>query len=486
MSSYKSFAFEINEEFEIQNNNMPDEFIDSDCIAHIRPRAGYNESAGFGFDWMRIADTPFNGDYVYEDIVGKLYTPYNDLVMDANEYDDLTNKFRKDEGMYKRLENEYNLASRAKVFIKSKNVTTKKTELKRYYVPILALGRSIKAHRPMIKETKRPSPSLRPLFTDMGGEGYVIYAAKLELRLDIKISPTEIYWKFPDGYNGTTKLDEDRPADIIVSSKKIPTIKGTHNIDIEVMCFADLSKTVDIKLMAKSANGKSKMIGAFRIWKNKTKKVKVAIVQVVTNFNKDNMVFLLNDLYAERDRIRKYLCQALLSPDITIIEKFKMDEKSGLFSSGRNLDGYMTSGGSLIARNDYKRDKDVYKYLKESFEKEHKGYEDAVKIFYINEDAVNLINDGTRNGKRTDFYAASRDGMNTILFSRKGIGQVWTSAHETLHALGLNHSFTNVEVSPDTIKYTYKPCVTDNIMDYTKSNGNLFNLWYWQWKILNK
>lgn len=74
MGSYKSFAFDINEVFEIQNNDMPDEFIDPNCVGHIRPHNKYADELGYGFDWMRVGDTTYNGETeVYKGIMGNLY-----------------------------------------------------------------------------------------------------------------------------------------------------------------------------------------------------------------------------------------------------------------------------------------------------------------------------------------------------------------------------------------------------------------------------
>ncbi|MFK6999475.1 hypothetical protein V3Q90_11760 [Flavobacterium oreochromis] len=65
-----------------------------------------------------------------------------------------------------------------------------------------------------------------------------------------------------------------------------------------------------------------------------------------------------------------------------------------------------------------------------------------------------------------------------------------TIAHETLHGMGLPHSFFGQH-------YVYQAQKTENIMDYSHKGSdpvnnilrvpiiNRISTWYWQWRIIN-
>jgi hypothetical protein len=56
--------------------------------------------------------------------------------------------------------------------------------------------------------------------------------------------------------------------------------------------------------------------------------------------------------------------------------------------------------------------------------------------------------------------------------------------HESLHALGLGHSFSAQDIKPQQ-KFVYKYKKTDNYMDYGHLESvTAVSLWKWQWDML--
>lgn len=496
----KSKTYDINETYEIQKSNMPDEFIEPNCIGHIRPNDNYSKDLGFGFDWMRIGDTTIDGRTdVFEDIMGNLYKinpdgTVGELVKDVNQYY-VKSKFifNKRPDMYELLGNEYKLASNAKVFIKDKNKT-------RYYVPILSLRKS--EYNAEIDRLKN-----NPLFKALDLPS-TVYQAGLKLNLEIKTAPHKLYWEIPDEYK--TIHTEPKYIPIIITPTNIPTSVGKHQVDFYVQCNVSIPRTIDIKLIAEDKNGKKKLAGAFRIWRNKVKQPKILLVNVKSDIIGKDREYGTKLQSRFEPLIRKYLLPSLVCPQITIED---LDMTSSWIH--KDLDRYTSSDPDrekkkLCIKNDAPKNKfetwEVYDHLNKALTDEYDDiYDDYIKIYYINEEAVSYEYDkkasaGAKPGssravyKYNTFYAGSINGMKTILFSNQSDFMEAVSAHEIYHALGLKHTFSNYDTPAkpeDPLnadgKYTYDSFRTDNVMDYRKGGDvyELYSTFWWQWRIVN-
>ena len=99
-------------------------------------------------------------------------------------------------------------------------------------------------------------------------------------------------------------------------------------------------------------------------------------------------------------------------------------------------------------------------------------YENHFKVYFINENAGGLYGIGRSMDK----------DLRTILVYQKGFADS-TVAHETLHSMGLYHSFDNDG------DFTFKILGTDNIMDYSDAyapHTPVNTTYHWQWKKLWK
>jgi len=465
----------------VYNQPQDEEIIPIECVGHIRPHATYDTDLGYGFDWMRVGDTTYNGkSIVYKGMVGKQHkrgtkTPIDD---DVNKYD---GSFEAQDAMYERLENEYNMASGARVFTKKAN-----GDRERYYVPILALPRmrDIKdlGDAPAIyslsdgekKGKSMPIPrignNVAEYLRDLGDDKYFI---KLELRLTITKSPKKLYWELPERYReSTSSLVKGKPIEI--KCPEIPVaVCNNKKIEFEVASNVPIPETIDVKLMALGHNGKSRMVGVFRIWRNKSKKKKIVLVQVISDIGNGEKSFDVAKLKEESKFIKKYLSQALIIPEIEIIEEFNMKDTSFFYNN--NLNSFKGGNKLIVNRND----KNIYAHLDSQFSKKCSYGGDVIKIFFIKEDAYKLKGTG-RKSKLEKFWAANQAYTNLIIFTERDTADI-TASHEVMHALGVLHTFTNSEAEKEGQKatHTFNAGDTQNIMDYSVYR---FSLWQWQWQ----
>lgn len=66
----------------------------------------------------------------------------------------------------------------------------------------------------------------------------------------------------------------------------------------------------------------------------------------------------------------------------------------------------------------------------------------------------------------------------TIVFTPRNPA---TTVHESLHAVGLQHSWESGNKDPKITGFVFEKKKTDNVMDYSATR---YPLWKWQWKKL--
>ena len=89
-----------------------------------------------------------------------------------------------------------------------------------------------------------------------------------------------------------------------------------------------------------------------------------------------------------------------------------------------------------------------------------------------------LINKSTGT-KYYQGYNGAAESINSKAVVLYNTHNTSTTTHETLHAMGLYHSFS------DSGNFTFEKNKTDNIMDYSHQvKINRISTWQWQWQTI--
>ena len=102
-------------------------------------------------------------------------------------------------------------------------------------------------------------------------------------------------------------------------------------------------------------------------------------------------------------------------------------------------------------------------------------YSQYTKVYFIESSNPNKYG-------RAYGIGGNPDSKKSVLICTKGFSDS-TVAHETLHSMGLYHTFDNDS------KFTFKFSETDNIMDYSDIENRkipVISTFVWQWKRLWK
>jgi len=391
-----------------------------EVIVNFRPLDTYKGE--FGFDWVRMNDTPLFGDNKYEDIISKQYltAAHTTLQPNGNKYDGV---YKKDPAMYKLLLKKYNPFSLSWA---SKDAAGVETPAQ-YLVPWMSLYKDKSAKLKMKLVIDRKADYIEFDAT----EYYTITPNKIEIK----------------GKSG----EVDLPDEIEIKCIKV------HGSDEElvVRSFIEGDTTGVVS-------------GKIKAWANssaKQKEKKVVFVQVKTPELVPSKGERSVDASPEKARINKYINQALITLhadskvvdlDCTTDADFANYIKSKKVSSKNK-----TAGGD-----------DLITYLKAKLKKDLAGkYDNFFKAFYFGENGYHA------NGNLSGY---SRFGADFVVVFLSANDQ--TASHEFLHSFNLAHTFTNKETSAHA-EFTYEYSKTDNLLDYShhvKKNGRC-SLWYWQW-----
>jgi hypothetical protein len=440
--------------------------------ADFRVRQPYHGK--FGFDWMRVKDTympdteggtyigdSIDGDVIYEDYIGKLYSDTAGEIVQKDSNSILGN-FVKIPKMYQKLEREY------KVFpFQWKEDST----ADKYYVPILTI------YPPYVPPIA-PSIDLdrQPIF-EAPYDDDMNRIAKLVLQLSIAVEPIKVEWKYD-----TTLFEIIAPINIPKTITTNATSSPFHTINVDVKCLKEFDTEQLIRVVAfYDTTEKGKTIGVLRVspnGKTSRKSKKVVLVSVKTDINGVKTP----ELKTKAPYLKKYLRQILITP---VISTLTLDMTSSLVPSfNTNYKYNPGSGNKLIIYNKtvngttesgFTTLTDFLLSQKTEGKTIKDRYKDDYIMFFFDEQVIDLENGTIKGGTLT------RNGFSE---SEKKVIVVnsiddFTPTHEFLHLAGITHSFTAYEASKFA-KFTYKPLVTDNIMDYGPIR---FSLWDWQGKI---
>ena len=273
----------------------------------------------------------------------------------------------------------------------------------------------------------------------------------------------------------TLKIEiEEEPKKIIyeIDSKKytlnkyeISQIKkGKYTLynDLEITNIAENENPINLNVVSISKNGDKKIIGQMKILPNSVKyrrKVNVVFIRVRRGVSNE---FTTLDLKSRELNLEKYLNQALIEPSI---EFFDLNINSSLDNNQkREFNAKYTNDPT---------DYGVMDFLDNLMKKTK--YSQYTKVYFIESSNPNKYG-------RAYGIGGNPDSKKSVIICTKGFSDS-TVAHETLHSMGLYHTFDNDS------KFTFKFSETDNIMDYSDIENRkipVISTFVWQWKRLWK
>lgn len=305
--------------------------IKAKCLVKFRPHDTYKDNPGFGFDWLREADSGQKGDNWFGGIMGKYYeadnvTPFHD----TNHWN---NNFRKEPAMYDKKLKSY----------KSFALTWKKVNKKAYLYPV-------------------------PMLTLLKGK-----SALFNLKIEIQEKPKKLTFEFKD---------KEAEKYLSLNIKEIGDIKkGKYDKFnyFKITCTESFSKE---QVLYVKADGE--ICGALRIHPNAPaflKKINVVFVKVKTDINGPEVKG--EPVAGGKDFFIKCFNQALVIP---AIQEVVLNCKSNLLGWNTFKNKFCTPGNLGGGKTGYMVTKDagMREYLegklKDQFGDKYKGF---FTVFFI-------------------------------------------------------------------------------------------------------
>ena len=401
----------------------------ADAIVHFRPMNKWRGQE-YGFDWMRIKDTNLPGDNKYSDIIG-IYDTYPS-VNNTGESNATLSNFKKSSSMYDKLKKEYsNPVYKIPWLLKDKKPSD-------YFASWLC-----------VEKNKEIILSLRVLLKDkkvLPKDLYIVYDKTI----------CEISTKEGKGNENTT-LDPSKKLHFAkITIKK----DADYNLedDVKIKVISDIITPQTIKVLC---DGKE--AGFLKLYNNKSKKLNIVCVKVVIK-KSDGKI-------KGKDELVNLLKQSLINVNFdyeTLIFDKNNIETEGILK-------YIEGEGINISKEI--NGKSFNKQLEDIFKKEYKEkYANSVILYFMNEkafikhenSAVPIGGIGTPIGEGKGFMFSEINDIDV--------------AHETLHSIGLGHSFGIERNINEITPYLYEYMKTENIMDYANLGGEKkFATWKWQW-----
>ena len=428
--------------------------IEANCIVQFRPQS--NWKGEFGFDWFRMEDTEkicgvkIPGDINYANSIGS-YDKYPSIQ---------SAKFTEDIDMVNKLKSDYGKIYSVPWLKKNNNSID-------YIVPciiapqfrIVTLSVGVN-----LQNKKEPPKSL-----------VVAYDKKL----------FKVQTSLGEGNNSYKEMNIEN--DPIYNYAKIPinTKEDFYSLpnEVKITCLTKNIRNSEIKVLA---DGKD--AGFLNIYANIEQEIKIILISVKADFghpigengekNKGKI--------RGKEEFKKVLNSIGIRPTFEEIELDLTKTRNGLYENTDLKNASIINGaGDLKVLSGNVKGKDFDEYLEDEFKnriKDSNGnflYDNYLRIYYVNQVAKMWVagGEGQVGGK-----GEINKGVCVMYIG----GTLIDVVHESLHALGLGHSFSAKDVKPEQ-KFVYKYAKTDNYMDY----GHLGNpivtavsLWKWQWGML--
>ena len=393
------------------------------CV-QFRTSKSYNGE--FGFDWVRFADSNRAGD------------------IEENRYDKIIGTYKKDD--FKQETNKYNqfLSEYKQQYI----IPWKKKEAEAAKAAALTTGTN---------EGKKSIDYLYvvPVMTLKNGN-----SADLELNIDVHEKAVALKYEYDEELFSLSK-----------STAKTHN-KGFHKKGdkLKITCKKEFSEDKEICLYAYDEKDNKSLAGKLIVKANDEHHryaLNIAMVRVRTNLKRNgNSKGVEPPEKSFRRRIlEKYLAQAYI--DTNIVEcklDLTIQERKEAFLA-------YTEGGYLKGKE---LPAEVFEYLTETFNKDNitSKYKEYHKIFFLNE----------KNEDESLYGQARKICSKEVVVLAPGLHDT-TCAHELFHALGLYHSFSDLN------QHTFEKYKTDNIMDYSDVGTEkipVIATWQFQWNILQE
>ncbi|MFK7077959.1 hypothetical protein V3470_05785 [Flavobacterium oreochromis] len=451
------------------------------CIVQFRPKNGWKGE--FGFDWFRLGDTGIKGDVDYNTIVGQYYSlpitdPATTIFTDDNSW---SVNFERDPqpaafAQHNRLQQLKRLYG-----IEYFQLTDDKGVLqtKEYYKPVIALF------------AQQRDPNKPKKFIETGKAELQLYL-QFDYQNGKAVKPKKILFEA----NGIL-LDSNNP-DIEIDKPTIEEKDINEKIEIELTCKTEFQadKTVEVYAISNDAAGNEvkSLAGVLKVIAPSKKITKnVVVVKVITSAGTGN--YNSKDL----DKLELILRQALIKINVTKNTIVNGREKPIEIDISNPQQNINNSDFNLICNVDtsrtphnIQRTPAVDDFALHSFNRNYGNqFANHFKLFFFAN--TNIIYGFDKEGNEIITGGVSGfSALNTdfgIMYSTHNEN---TIAHETLHGLGLPHSFFGQY-------YVYQAQKTENIMDYSHSPTDLatntvrpaknlierISTWFWQWNIIN-
>ncbi|QYS87445.1 hypothetical protein JJC03_06095 [Flavobacterium oreochromis] len=419
------------------------------CIVQFRPKNGWKGE--FGFDWFRLGDTGIKGDVDYNTIVGQYYSlpitdPATTIFTDDNSW---SVNFERDPqsaafAQHNRLQQLKRLYG-----IEYFQLTDDKGVLqtKEYYKPVIALF------------AQQRDPNKPKKFIETGKAELQLYL-QFDYQNGKAVKPKKILFEA----NGVL-LDSNNPY-IEIDKPTIEEKDINEKIEIELTCKTEFQadKTVEVYAISNDAAGNEvkSLAGVLKVIAPSKKITKnVVIIRVKTSAGTGNKASL--------DLLRLIAKQALIN--LNIVTKHigvngRNDEiKIDLSNPQHNLNNW---DFNFLCRVETTRTPPnilqktpVDRILLDTFNRDYRNnYNNHFKLFFLENTQINFKIDNTTENEIIDGGVNGYSGINSnygIMFSTHDDK---TIAHETLHGLGIPHSFFGQH-------YVYQAQKTEDIMDYS-------------------
>ena len=485
--------------------------VEAKCIVHFRPKSWKGE---YGFDWFREKNDEISDNENYEKLVGRYYQ-FSDKEMSKLEDSKidaiLTQYYTKNEIKNFNSKKNGNTPYEA-YYINDDNAWFKKRQKVN---TVVKDGKKKEAFESTVDETienfrndpqyNTESNSLEKLKEEYScfqykkktkkdkiesivyhgsyialfpqTANYGKYEADIELNISIlekEGTPDYLFFKV-DGM----PLKADHP-NIGIDRLKIENPKGRETVKISCKADTNFTENKKIEIYAVKGNTPEILAGCLTMIAPVIKELNVVIIGVKTKILKDGERVLYGRPTENwLDFYRKAMGQALIK--INIIDKkgadfIKIDiSDTPDFKKDFNPDDdgniKETSG---FAYTMYQKFKTVYPEYAE-------GY---FKLYFVD---IRNLKKGEDEGE-TLGYSENNDNWGVMFSTHK----IQTIAHESLHALGLPHSFFFKNNS-----YVFKAMETYNIMDYSHltaspatgnshSSKDRYYIWKWQWEVIRE
>ena len=459
--------------------------IISDFMIRIRPHSKWEGE--FGFDWFRTGDTKRKSDIAFYDILGRYISDYNKEPVKNDSY---TFNFLKDieqkqdeKGKTKEIIHFGMFNNLIKSFAQYK--ISWKTNYS-YTVPMLTLLKGKTAKFSFVVETNKNKNNTEVLKEFEKGLSFEFE----------KIVELEKFYRFK-----TNSLTDPNKT---ILTAKYSTKKKDKTIDSNTYLYDDCLTieckeefNTPYKLIIKNKDGK--ICGAMIILPNAPefkRKIKIALINVKTKiYNEREISARKKEYNYKKNFLINALNQSLIEPEF---EKMpELDCSDDFIEKNCDIDGGGVprirgdKKGGLFTYFQKKMEEDINKSFIKFKENETWKYEnDCYTIFLIDIIYHPMMKDELL-GESYENISMCYGGANRT-----------TIAHELMHSLGLNHTFSNFPPHSDTnnnenlLDFSYRKNKTDNIMDYEDKvfvNGKLLQIddfekistYHWQWVVIN-